>query len=98
MNKKNEKEEAPLGYDDLEIESLNISRLDVSELERRIELATGMPMVDDIFGVWCDCNGHSCGCNGTNNCGTNCNDCTTFCGSNCYTDCVANCATLSVEL
>jgi len=82
----------PLYLDDCEIESLNISNLDVAELERRIELATGVPMLDEMFGIWCDCNGQgpTCSCNGytctTYTCDTYCNDCQTLCGTYCGSD------------
>jgi hypothetical protein len=77
----------------MEIESLNIENLDVEELERRIELASGMPI---DLGLWCDCNGNSCSCNTytctTYTCTTYCNDCTGLCGAYCDTDsgCTAN--------
>lgn len=73
MSKKDEKDGA-IAPD--EIESLNVDDLDIEELERRIELASAMPMLPDGWICGADC-GSACGAN---------------CGSNCVGLCSALCA------
>lgn len=76
----------PLPDDVFEIESLNVDQLDVEELERRIELTVGMPMIPGDLGIWCDCNGHNpCSLCTDYSCTTACTDCAAFCGTDCTT-------------
>jgi hypothetical protein len=84
-------------HDPPEIISLNAEHLDIEELERRLELASGAPMLPDAWlvcgcdgqNVICGCDGQNviCGCNGTL-CGCNGTLCTVDgCGADlCITD------------
>lgn len=68
-----------------EIESLNLDDLDVEELERRLEMSTGVGgnLVD---GSGDDGGGGGGSCD-TNVCGANCGN---LCGVNCGSNCVGN--------
>ena len=82
-----------------EIQSLNVESLNVEELERRLELMTGVPVE---AGWVCSCDGNcpnNCGCNGytcTTNCGCYDYTCTTYCGTDCTTDCNGYCNGLEI--
>lgn len=68
-----------------EIESLNIESLDVEELERRLELAAGLPL---DMGWTCDCDNYTC----TTNCNCYNYTCTTYtCETLCSYDCGMDC-------
>ena len=71
-----------------EIESLNIEDLDVQELERRLELAAGLPL---DMGWTCDCDNHTCSPDcGCNNYTCTDNTCSTLCNYDCGPDCGVN--------
>ena len=75
---------------DLEIVSLNADELDIEELERRLELALGLPITTDL---WCTGHCDACGVHCNTQCAAQCPNfvpcgaanCPNFCGSDCST-------------
>jgi hypothetical protein len=80
-----DRDETRLMLEAFEMESLNIENLNVEELERRLELATG---IATPMGWVCDCDNYTCptfcNCN-TYTCTTY--SCTTLCSYDCGGDC-----------
>ena len=70
-----------------EIESFNLEQLDVEELERRLELAAGVPL---DLGWICGCDNYTC----TPTCGCNGYTCETY---TCETNCPGNCGDCSID-
>lgn len=93
MSEKKDLNPAKLQLEAFEIESLNLESLDVEELERRLELAAGVPLdlgwlcsCDnrcDCYGTYCTCDGYTCDHTCTGLCTAYCDDCTTlYCPEN----------------
>lgn len=94
------KPKGPPTDEPFEIESLNVDLLDVEELERRIELTVGLPMIPGDLGLWCDCNDYDpCSLCTDNTCSTYCSDCPSLCTSNCSVlNCLDSCTADDIRL
>lgn len=72
---------------ELEIVSLNLDDLDIEELERRLEMASGITALGYLCGADCGSNcvgncGGLCAANCPGNCTVNVGGCTADCGTN----------------